>query len=74
MSSSNPPLSKTQIFEGYCPKCHLNRTFHILEGVVGDKDVDYITCICGNKMKVEVLRYLFGTKEYMENQLKYFIC
>ncbi|MFA5731709.1 MAG: hypothetical protein WC934_06865 [Acidithiobacillus sp.] len=72
MAISIPSLQKIQVFEIYCQKCKKNRELHAKEGYIGTKEISYITCICGNQISVEILKYLFRTRDFIED-IDYFI-
>ncbi len=61
------------IFEAYCSKCRKLREVHVHQDIVGSKEFDTVECLCGNKLSVNVLKYLFRTKGYIEDRLKYFV-
>ena len=64
----------TQIFEVRCNHCKKIRKVHIIDGLVGKKDLDGITCQCGSKIPIGLLKYLFRGRESIESDLLYFIC
>ena len=65
---------KTQVFEVSCSHCHKVREVHVKEGLVGSKSFPYfIECVCGNMLRIELLKYLFRNREFMEDQLEYII-
>lgn len=65
-------LNHVQIFEAYCPQCRKVRNVHIKEGIAGNKDFDVLTCICGNSIPVDVLKYLYRDMENLDGQI-YFL-
>ena len=62
-----------QVYEVYCSKCRKLREVRMSEAIVRSKDIDSIECICGNKLSIIALKYLFRTRGYMEDRLNYFV-
>ena len=62
------------IFETFCPTCHKNREVNMDESIVGKKDLNEIYCsICGRKLSIETLKYLFRKKGQVLNEDKYYM-
>lgn len=67
------PLVTTQVYKVKCNRCHKNKTVHIRSDYANFKDMEYIDCICGNKISVGLLSFQFRDREFVEERLKYFI-
>lgn len=67
-------LIPLQIFEVYCSQCKKRREVYSKEDFVTDKDIDYVECICGHHIPIDILKYLFQKKDFMDESLRYYIC
>lgn len=66
-------LVNIQIFEVSCSHCHKVREVRAKEGTVGSKDIEFVECVCGNLIPIVLLKYLFRSKDYMEDTLKFIV-
>jgi hypothetical protein len=66
-------ITNVQVFDVYCNKCKKRREVHTKEGYVTDKNVNYVECICGHNIPIDILIYLFQKKDYIDESLQYYV-